>query len=249
MGYESPGFITTIKPLKEQSMNIGILGTGSVGQILASKLTSLNHKVMLGTRNVDEKLASQARDHFGNAPFSEWYNLNKQISLGTFAESAEFAEIIINATEGLHSIDALQMAKEENLKAKIIVDISNPLDFSKGMPPTLYPDLSNTYSLGEEIQRTFPESKVVKTLNTMWAGLMVNPAMINNGDHTNFICGNDVNAKERVKSILNEFGWKNENILDIGDITSARGMEGILSIWLRIMGIRQTGAFNFKVVS
>lgn len=230
-------------------MKIGILGTGSVGQTLASKFTSLNHQVMLGTRSVNEKLASQERDHFGNAPFSEWYNQNKQIKLGTFAEAAEFAEIIINATEGLHSIDALQMAKKEDLKDKIIVDISNPLDFSRGMPPTLYPELSNTNSLGEEIQETFPESKVVKTLNTMWAGLMVNPAMINNSDHTNFICGNDVKAKEKVKSILNEFGWKNENILDIGDITSARGMEGILPIWLRIMGVRQTGAFNFKVVS
>lgn len=230
-------------------MKIGILGTGSVGQALASKFTSLNHQVMLGTRNVTEKLASRERDHFGNAPFSEWYNQNKQIDLGTFAEAAEFAEIIINATEGLHSLDALKMAKEENLMGKIIVDISNPLDFSKGMPPTLYPELSNTNSLGEEIQETFPGTKVVKTLNTMWAGLMVNPSMINNGDHTNFICGNDVEAKEKVKSILNEFGWKNENILDIGDITSARGVEGILPIWLRIMGVKQTGAFNFKVVS
>ena len=230
-------------------MKIGILGTGSVGQTLASKFTSLDHQVMLGTRNVEEKLASQARDHFGNPPFSEWYNQNRQINLGTFAEAAAFAEIIINATEGLHSINALQLAKEENLKGKIIVDISNPLDFSKGMPPTLYPELSNTSSLGEEIQKTFPASKVVKTLNTMWAGLMVNPAMINNGDHTNFICGNDVEAKEKVKSMLNEFGWKNENILDIGDITSSRGMEGILPLWLRIMGVRQTGAFNFKVVS
>lgn len=230
-------------------MKIGILGTGSVGQTLASKFTSLHHQVMLGTRDVDEKLASQARDHFGNAPFSEWVNQNKQIDLGTFAEAAEFAQIIINATEGLHALNALKMAKEENLMSKIIVDISNPLDFSKGMPPTLYPDLSNTNSLGEEIQETFPGSKVVKTLNTMWAGLMVNPAMINNGDHTNFICGNDVEAKEKVIILLNEMGWKNENILDLGDITSARGMEGILPIWLRIMGVRQTGAFNFKVVS
>lgn len=230
-------------------MKIGILGTGSVGQTLASKLTSLHHTVMLGTRNVDEKLASQARDHFGNAPFSEWYKLNQQIKLGTFAEAAEFGEIIINATEGLHSINALQMAKDENLKGKILIDISNPLDFSKGMPPSLYPELSNINSLGEEIQKTFPETKVVKTLSSMWAGLMVNPAMINNGDHTNFICGNDVDAKEKVKSMLYEFGWKNENILDLGDITSARGVESILPIWLRIMGTKQTGAFNFKVVS
>lgn len=230
-------------------MKIGIIGTGTVGQTLASKLYSLGHQVMIGTRNVAEKLANEARDHFGNAPFAEWYKQNKHINLGTFAEAAEFGEMIINATEGLHSLDALQRAKEQNLKGKVIMDISNPLDFSKGMPPTLYDELSNNNSLGEEIQRTFGEAKVVKTFNTMWAGIMVNPAMVNNGDHTNFICGNDVEAKEKVKSILNEIGWTNENILDLGDITSARGTEGILPIWLRIMGVKQTGAFNFKVVS
>lgn len=230
-------------------MKIGIIGTGSVGQTLASKLFSLNHQVMIGTRNVEDKLANEARDHFGNAPFAEWYKQNKHINLGTFAEAAEFGEMIINASEGLHSIDALLRAKEQNLKSKVIIDISNPLDFSKGMPPTLYAELSNNNSLGEEIQRTFTETKVVKTLNTMWAGIMVNPSMVNNGDHTNFICGNDVEAKEKVKSILHEMGWKNESILDLGDITSARGIEGILPIWLRIMGVRQTGAFNFKVVS
>lgn len=230
-------------------MKIGIIGTGSVGQTLASKLTSLGHEIMIGTRNVEEKLGNQTRDHFGNAPFGEWFKQNQHINLGTFAEAAEFGQIIINATEGLHSVDALQIAKEQNLKFKILIDIANPLDFSKGMPPSLYPELSNTNSLAEEIQKTFPEAKVVKTLSSMWAGLMVNPAMINNGDHTNFICGNDVEAKEKVKALLNEFGWKNENILDLGDITSARGIEGILPLWLRIMGAKQTGAFNFKIVS
>lgn len=230
-------------------MKIGIIGTGSVGQTLASKLTSLGHEIMIGTRNVEEKLGNQTRDHFGNAPFGEWFKQNQHINLGTFAEAAEFGQIIINATEGLHSIDALQIAKDQNLKFKILIDIANPLDFSKGMPPSLYPELSNTNSLAEEIQKTFPEAKVVKTLSSMWAGLMVNPAMINNGDHTNFICGNDVEAKEKVKALLNEFGWKNENILDLGDITSARGIEGILPLWLRIMGAKQTGAFNFKIVS
>jgi len=230
-------------------MRIAVIGTGSVGQTLASKLFSLGHEVMIGTRNVAEKLENQTRDHFGNAPFGEWYKQNNQINLGRFDEAAEFGQIIINATEGLHSVDALQKAKEQNLKFKILIDIANPLDFSKGMPPSLYPALSNTNSLGEEIQRTFPEAKVVKTLSSMWAGLMVNPAMINNGDHTNFICGNDAEAKEKVKSLLNEFGWKNENILDLGDISSARGIEGILPLWLRIMGAKQSGAFNFKIVS
>ncbi|MGE5393210.1 MAG: NADPH-dependent F420 reductase [Candidatus Saccharibacteria bacterium] len=230
-------------------MKIGILGTGTVGQTLASKLSSLGHEVMIGTRDVSEKLANQTRDHYGNAPFGEWHKQNKQINLGTFAEAAEFGQMIINATEGLHSIDALQRAKEQNLKFKVLIDISNPLDFSKGMPPSLYPQFSNTHSLAEEIQETFPDAKVVKTFNTMWAGLMVNPAMVNNGDHTNFICGNDAEAKEKVKTLLNELGWKNENTFDLGDITSARGTEAFLLLWLRIMGIKQSAAFNFKIVS
>lgn len=230
-------------------MKIGILGTGSVGQTLASKFITLGHEIMIGTRDVAEKLENQTRDHYGNAPFAEWYKQNQHINLGTFTETAAFGQILINATEGLHSIDALQRAKEQNLKFKVLIDIANPLDFSKGMPPALYPELSNTHSLGEEIQKTFPDVKVVKTLNTMWAGLMVNPSMINNGDHTNFICGNDVEAKEKVKTLLNELGWKNENIVDLGDITSARGTESILPLWLRIMNARQSAAFNFKIVS
>ena len=170
-------------------------------------------------------------------------------SEGTFADAAAFGEIVVNCTLGAASIEALKMAGETNLKGKIIVDIANPLDFSKGMPPILIPALSNTNSLGEEIQKTFPSAKVVKTLNTMWCGLMVNPAMLKGGDHTNFICGNDAEAKQKVKALLSELGWKNENILDLGDISSARGTEAVLPIWLRIWGATQSGAFNLKVVS
>lgn len=229
-------------------MKIAIIGTGSVGQAIASKVSSLGHQAMMGTRNVGEKLASQVKDHYGNPPFGKWFKENGQIKLGTFAEAAEFGELVINATQGIHSVDALTQAGDKNLNGKILIDIANPLDFSKGMPPSLVPMLSNTHSLAEEIQNTFPEVKVVKTLSSMWAGIMVNPEMINKGDHTNFICGNDPGAKEKVKGLLGEFGWKNENILDLGDLSSARGVESILPLWLRIMGAQQTGAFNFKVV-
>ena len=139
------------------------------------------------------------------------------------------------------------MAGEQNLNGKIIIDIANPLDFSQGFPPTLVPALSNSHSLGEEIQKAYPSTKVVKTLNTMWCGLMVNPGMIGGGDHTNFICGNDAAAKEKVKSLLKEFGWKDENTLDLGDLSASRGTESVLPVWLRIYGALQTGAFNFKV--
>lgn len=229
-------------------MKVAIIGTGSVGQTIASKLFSLGHQVMIGTRNVSEKLESQEKDHYGNAPFAEWHKLNHQIKLGTFAQSAEFGELVINATQGINSVNALKVADPKNLNGKILIDIANPLDFSNGMPPSLLPALSNTNSLSEEIQKTFPEVKVVKTLSTMWAGIMVNPVMINDGDHTNFICGNDSEAKRKVISLLNEFGWKTENILDLGDISSARGVEAILPIWLRIMGAKQSAAFNFKIV-
>ena len=230
-------------------MKIAVIGTGTVGQTFASKLVALGYEVMMGTRDVATKLGSKANDVYGNPPFSEWHTANKKVQLGTFAEAAAFGEIILNVTQGGNSINALKLADAKNLEGKVLIDISNPLDFSKGMPPSLIPELSNTNSLGEEIQKTFPDTKVVKTLNTMWAGLMVNPNMIGGGDHTAFICGNDAEAKTKVKALMNEFGWKNENILDLGDISCARGTEAVLPIWLRIWSATQNGAFNFKVVS
>lgn len=230
-------------------MQVSILGTGGVGQTLASKLSSLGHQVMVGTRDVTEKLASTQGDHYGNPPFSQWLDKNKDVKLGTFAQSAAFGEIIINATQGGNSINALKQVEAQHLNGKILVDIANPLDFSKGMPPSLIEGLCNSHSLGEEIQKTFPGTKVVKTLNTMWNGLMVNPQMIEHGNHTNFICGNDADAKATVGDLLKEMGWKEQNILDLGDISAARGTEAILLIWVRIMGIKQTGAFTFNVVS
>ncbi len=228
---------------------IAVIGTGTVGQTFASKLISLGHEVMMGTRDVATKLAGTEKDMYGNPAFSEWHTANKGVQLGTFAEAAAFGDIILNVTQGGNSINALKLAEAKNLDGKVLVDIANPLDFSKGMPPVLIPELSNTNSLGEEIQKTFPGAKVVKTLNTMWAGLMVNPNIIGGGDHTAFICGNDADAKTKVKSLMNEFGWKNENILDLGNISSSRGTEAILPVWLRIWSATQNGAFNFKVIS
>lgn len=219
-------------------MKIAVLGTGMVGDTIGSRLIEVGHEVKMGSRTADnEKAKAFVAKHKGKA------------SAGTFADAAAFGEIIFNCTAGAASVEALKMAGETNIGGKIIVDIANPLDFSKGAPPSLLPTLNNTHSLGEEIQKNFPSANVVKTLNTMWCGLMVNPAMINGGDHTNFICGNNAGAKQKVKEILNEFGWRNENILDLGDITSARGTEAVLPIWLRIWQATQNGAFNFKVVS
>lgn len=218
-------------------MKIAVFGTGTVGDTIGSRLVELGHQVMMGSRTAtNEKAIAFAAKHKTNA------------SAGTFSDAAKFGELIFNCTKGDSAIAALTLAGE-NIHGKIIIDISNPLDFSKGMPPSLIPSLSNTNSLGEEIQKTFSKTKVVKTLNTMWCGLMVNPNMIGGGNHTNFICGNDAEAKAKVKSLLNEFGWKNENLLDLGDITNARGTEAVLPIWLRVWGATQNGAFNFKIVS
>jgi 8-hydroxy-5-deazaflavin:NADPH oxidoreductase len=229
-------------------MKISIIGTGTVGQTLASKLIELGYEVMLGTRNVKEKLASNLRDAYGNPPFSEWHKANSGAKLGSFDEAGIFGEIILNVTLGASSVAALKLTGKGNMAGKILIDISNPLDFSKGMPPSLMPGFNNTYSLGEEIQKTFPETKIVKTLNTMWSGLMVNPGLLAGGDHINYISGNDAGAKAEVKRILNQFGWKDENILDLGDISGARASESLMLIWLRVMSTIHTGKFNFRLI-
>ena len=229
-------------------MKISVIGTGTVGQTIASKLAELGHEVIMGTRNVSRKLASTAKDGYGNPPFSVWHNTNNNVKLETFAKAASFGEIIINATHGGSSIEALRLAEPKNLAGKILIDIANPLDFSEGIPPGLLPGLNNTNSLGEEIQETFPYTLVVKTLNTMWCGLMVNPDMIGGGDHINFISGNDTAAKTKVKKLLNQFGWRDENLIDLGDIRGARATESLLPIWLRIREVTQNGAFNFRLV-
>jgi predicted dinucleotide-binding enzyme len=215
---------------------IAVFGTGMVGDTIGSKLITLGHEVMMGSRTSgNEKATAFVAKHDGKA------------SAGTYADAAAFGEIIFNCTAGVGSVDALKMAGEKNLDGKIIVDIANPLDFSKGMPPTLA--VVNNNSLGEEIQKAFPQTKVVKALNTMWCGLMVNPGMINGGDHSTFMSGNDAGAKEKVKEILKSFGWNENNILDLGDISTARGTEMYLPLWLRIYGATNSGAFNIKIVS
>ena len=214
-------------------MKIGILGTGIVGSTVGTKLVQLGHDVMMGSRTADNRKAH------------EWVMANgSRASQGTFADAGSFGEIIFNCTPGMVSLEALRMAGEKNIGSKILVDISNPLDFSKGMPPSL--SVCNTDSVGEQIQRAFPQLKVVKALNTVNCNLMVNPSMLQ-GEHDIFVSGNDVVAKAKVVDILkNWFGWK--SVLDLGDISGARAQEMILPIWVRLMGIFKSPGFNFKVV-
>ncbi|MCW8810622.1 MAG: NAD(P)-binding domain-containing protein [Ignavibacteriaceae bacterium] len=226
-------------------MKIGILGTGVVGQTIAEKLVQLGHNVMMGTRDKNETLAKTGKDNFGRPAFSEWLKNNSKVQLGTFSDAASFGELLVNATSGVGALDALKLAGEKNLAEKVLLDVSNPLDFSKGMPPTL--TVCNTDSLGEQIQRTFPKTKVVKSLNTVNAYLMTNPKLL--PEPTNiFLNGNDSNAKAEVKKLLTSFGWDEKDIIDMGDISTARGTEQILPIWVRLWGTLQTPIFNFKIV-
>lgn len=225
-------------------MKIAILGTGTVGQTFAEKFITLGHDVIMGTRNVSDTMNRTK----GSLPFGAWHSKNENVLLGTFAEAAAYGEIIVNALQGGVTIAAINSCNKSDFDNKIIIDIANPLDFSKGFPPSLIEGLNNTNSLGEELQKTLPDAKVVKTLNTMNCLIMVNPAMINDGNHINYICGNNADAKENVKTILNSFGWENENLLDLGDITNARGTESTLLIWTRVYAATQNGAFNFNIV-
>jgi predicted dinucleotide-binding enzyme len=226
-------------------MKIGVLGTSMVGQSMGGKLAALGHDVMIGTRDVANTLARTEPHPYGFPPFSVWQQEHPQVKLGIFAEAAAHGELVVNATNGTASLAALKLAGEANLNGKILVDIANPLDFSKGMPPTL--SVCNTDSLGEQIQRAFPQVKVVKTLNTVTASLMVNPRQLADGDHHIFVSGNDAEAKAQVINWLTTwFGWK--QIIDLGDITTARGTEMYLPLWLRLWGALGTGMFNLKVV-
>ena len=215
-------------------MRFGVLGTGTVGQAIGGKLVSLGHEVSMGSRQAgNEKAvawAAEAGDGAGE---------------GTFADAAGFGEVLVNATAGTASLEALEAAGAENLAGKVLIDVSNPLDFSQGMPPVL--SVCNDDSVAERIQRAFPDARVVKALNTINASVMVAPGDLG-GSTTVFVCGNDEGAKAQVVELLRSFGWGEGNVLDLGDVGAARGTEMYLPLWLRLMGALGTADFNIKVV-
>ena len=226
-------------------MNIGILGTGVVGQTLAAALAEKGHAVTIGTRDPAETMARETAKPPARVAYRDWQRANPSVQLATFADAARSADVVINATSGASAMSALESAGADALGDRILIDASNPLDFSKGMPPTL--TVCNTDSLGEQIQKAFPRVRLVKTLNTVTANLMVNPGAVNEGDHTLFLCGNDADARATVKRWLGEwFGWR--DILDLGDVTASRGMEMYLPIWLRMWGAVGSPMFNVKIV-
>jgi len=218
-------------------MNIGVLGTGFVGQTIATALVENGHRVMIGSRSAN------------NAKAIAWVENKVNAFAGTFEEAAQFADIIFLCINGAFIKETINALDSAMFTDKIIIDVSNPLDFSKGMPPSILPAYSNQWSLGEEIQQLLPKAKAVKALNTVTARLMVNAELVNEGNHHLFICGNDTEAKNTVKHLLSEnFRWKPEYIIDMGPIGQSRLMEGIVPFWVGVMQAICTPMFNTLIV-
>ena len=219
-------------------MNIGVLGTGMVGETIATALTEKGHNVRMGSRTSNNEKAA------------EWVKKsNNHATQGDFNDAASFGEIVFLCLNGNHAMDAVRSVDADNVAGKIVIDVTNPLDFSKGMPPRLIEGLNNSTSLGEEIQNAWPASRVVKTFNTVNSNVMVNPKLVNNGDHTLFICGDDADAKNKVKHFLvDTFGWRPDSLLDLGGIVTARGTEAYVPFWVMLMQATGSPMFNVKVV-
>jgi 8-hydroxy-5-deazaflavin:NADPH oxidoreductase len=224
-------------------MKIGIIDGGSVGQTIGAKLAANGHYVRLGIRKVtDEELA---KDRGFAGKLVDWTK-ETGVKVMTMREAAQHGEIIFNATNGAGAIEALKLAGADALGSKVLVDISNPLDFSHGMPPSILPAYAGNTSLGEEIQKAFPNARVVKALNTIAAAVMVNPGAIP-ADHDLLIAGEDSRAKTEVSHLAErEFGWK--SVVDLGGIKAARGTEHILPLWVILWGVVGTPMFNVKIV-
>jgi len=226
-------------------MKISVFGTGIVGQTIAGKLADLGHDVAIGTRDPKATLTRTDKDSMGFPPFRDWHATHDKVRLLPFAEAAKHGELYFNALSGIGAIEGLRAAGEDALVGKVLVDVTNPLDFSKGFPPSLL--VGNTDSLGEQIQRALPRTKVVKTLNTVNAFLMVDPKSLAGGEHTMFLAGNDADAKATVGNLLREgFGWT--DLIDLGDLTNARATEAYVTLWARLYGSLGIPQFNVRVI-
>lgn len=221
------------RAIKEISMKIGVLGTGVVGQTIGSKLVYLGHEVMIGGRDADNPKAVAWSKKEGG----------QHALFGTFANAASFGEIVFNCTLGSASLDVMRLAGAENLKGKILIDTSNPLDYSTDIWTLT---VCNTDSLGEQLQREFPDTHVVKSLNTINCDVMVNPTRL--AERTDvFVSGNSMEAKAQVITILRDwFGWK--SVVDLGDITTSRGVEMYVVLWRCFRHVVSSYHFNIKLV-
>jgi len=224
-------------------MKVGILGTGGVGRALAEGFAATGHDVVIGTRDVAGLLARIEPDQMGRPPFSAWSSEHPEMRVASFGEAGAHGDLLVNATLGSGSIDALRAAGAGDIDARIVIDASNALDFSGGSA-SLFVGLND--SLAERIQRAFPAARVVKAWNTMTAALMTNPDLIAGGDHSIPICGDDEDARREVARLLEEFGWR--DVVDLGDLTAARAMEAYVLLWLRLYSTFDTPMVNVKVM-
>ncbi|MEM8582507.1 MAG: NAD(P)-binding domain-containing protein [Pseudomonadota bacterium] len=215
-------------------MKYAVLGTGMVGHTLATKLVSLGHQVRMGARDAD------------NAKAAEWaLSYGAQAGHGTFADVARWADRVIFAVSGARIEIVAAAVGESAVVGKTVIDVTNPLDFSRGMPPVLVPQLSNTTSAAEALQAALPSAKVVKTLNTMNHEIMVAPQRVP-GAHDVFLSGDHEDAKADVRALLAEFGWSAP--IDLGPLAAARGTEGMMPFWLRMWGVHGSADFNYSIV-
>ena len=224
-------------------MKTAVLGTGMVGRALAARHDDHGHSVVVGTRDPAATLARTDGDAMGNPPFGEWHRDHRSVELAPFADAASGADLLVNASSGAATLDVLRLAGGDALGDTVLLDISNPLDFSAGFPPTLF--VKDTESLAERVQAAFPRLRVVKALNTLTAALMVDPRSLG-ASSTVFVSGDDADAKRVVVTLLESFG--HDDVIDLGGLETARGTEMYLPLWLRIMGALRTGTFNVKVV-
>jgi predicted dinucleotide-binding enzyme len=219
-------------------MKIGVLGTGVVGEAIATALINKGHHVMIGSRTANNEKTTAWKKNAGN-----------NASAGTFAEAALYGELIFTCLNGEYALNAIDTIDTENLADKIVIDVTNPLDFTQGMPPRILENLGNSKSLGEEMQKAAPKAFVIKTLNTVNYNLMVDARKVNNGDHNLFICGNDMNAKNKAKHFLvDNFHWRADRLIDLGGIEGARAIEAIVPFWVLVYQSLGTPLFNFKIV-
>ena len=229
---------------KGTAMKVGLIGGGGVAQTFGKALLDRGHDCVLGIRVVNDKELNKERTYA--EPLSSWIRETGG-RVVTMTEAAQHGELLINATGGQHSLSALSRCVPDDLKGKILIDIANPLDFSEGFPAFLDKSLSGATSLGEQIQATYPETRVVKAFNTVANAVMVNPSLVP-GEHDLFVCGNDEEAKATIMKFAEEtFGWK--SIVDLGGIEASRATEGLLPFCIRNFIRTENPDFNIKLVS
>lgn len=225
-------------------MKITVIGSGVVGQALASRLFQAGHELVMATRDPEVTASRTEPNPQSGVSFSSWYSKHQEVALVPFTAVPGDTQLFINATGGVYSLDILKSIGKEVLSGKVLLDVSNPLDFSGGWPPSL--SICNTDSLAEQIQRTYPDSLVVKSLNTVNYQVMIAPEIVP-GNHQLFLSGEDESAKNTVRQLLGEMGWPSERVIDLGGIQSARGTEMMMPMWLGLMGIFGSPILNFEI--